>query len=442
MKRKYNKKDDYDYNDPFICDDISPKKSSKLELIKQEIYEREITIEKILKINMEMDDYIWFVEHLNVINDLHPEDKLKLKNIIYKKYKQIQNINMLDIDMKQDNIDILTKIIKSNHSKEVKEILYKKYKKMNEYSNMNNTDEIVKMNELIDTALNIPTYITKFNVNSLSNIWEYLNKNMYGMINVKEKIMETICSQQNGSNGKVITLVGAPGVGKTAIGKHIAMALDRPYDQISFGSLKDSTILTGHSSTYIGAVPSLFTKILIKSKSLDMVILLDEIDKIPDTPEGKSISAVLLHILDPTQNNKFKDMYIPEIPLDLSKILFIIAVNSIDNIDKILLDRMNIIHLQNYSLEDKIEIVENYLLPILINKYNIKIKISKKSILYLINKTIYSYGMRNIQRSLEQIFERIILIKNTKNTNIKLSYNIPNLIFPLLITDNIIDILL
>jgi ATP-dependent Lon protease len=234
-------------------------------------------------------------------------------------------------------------------------------------------------------------------------------------------------------------------VGKTAMADAIAEAMEMPFDHISFGSVKDSTVLTGHSSTYIGATAGMFTKVLLKSGRLDTVVLLDEIDKIPlNTVEGASIASVLYHVLDKTQNNRFKDMYMPEISIDLSKMIFLLSANSLENIDPLIRDRMTVVEINGYNVQEKIEICTNHIFPKIRTETGFTEKdivIGKKELQHLIiNKTNGSPGMRDIEKKIEQLCERLSLLKYTKNINF--SYKCGTIKFPLVITTEIIDKLL
>lgn len=453
------KEDDYEDSDSEFEDSdeyIEPKKVKitnikKYNDIKKEMLIRDININNILELNLNMDDNIWFVEYFKILNNCeeYSEERFKIKNMIYDKYKSFKNIDLellkkikLNSNLEEN---IIHRIIKSNYDDTIKNILYKKYKRC--IDSNNNSDELFKIVDWIDTILNLPTHIIKTNFNEeiLPKLWKSLNDHVFGLNHVKEKVMETMCSKllNCDGNGKILTLVGPPGVGKTAMALSIAQSMNIPFDQISFGSIKDSSVLTGHSSTYIGSVPGLFTKILLKSKKLDTLILLDEIDKIPKTEEGNSITSVLLHVLDKTQNNRFRDMYIPEIHLDLSKILFICSANSVDDIDPVLRDRMNIITISGYDLHEKINIVKKYIFPKIKNDLNIlnsDIIIDDKEIQYLIEKKIKdSFGMREIERKLHELCEKIMLLKMS---NIKFSYKLTDLKFPYKINKSTIDNLL
>lgn len=433
------------------CTEVSLNNKNKYDIILNELEKREITLNHILGLDLPLDEYIWFVEYLHIYDSLdgNTEEKFKIKNLIYQRYMQLKEINHKKLDkIKMDSgvdVNIVTKIINSQHSDFVKAILYKKYKRV--YDNPNTSDEIFKVLEWIDNVLDLPTKVNNCSTSSiddkLKKLWGSLNSNISGLIHVKEKVMEAMCSKllDPDNKGKIITLVGPPGVGKTAIAYSIAESLEMPFDQISFGSIKDSVMLTGHSATYVGATPGLFAKILLKSGRLDTLVLLDELDKIPNTVEGKSISSVLLHVLDRTQNHRFRDMYMPEIVIDLSKMMFILAVNSVDTVDPVLLDRMNIIEILGYSVEEKIIIVKEHILPRIKSELKFKscdIIFDDDLIRYLIvTKTGDNLGMRNTERAIYQLCERLSLLKYVKN--ITFSYGINKLKFPLVITKNIID---
>jgi ATP-dependent Lon protease len=433
-------------------------KNKKYKNIQNEINNRNITMNQIYELEMDIDDYVWFYQYIKLRDNTdESEDKINLINMIYNKYNKLKDIDYIKIEnLKKDSISdkcIVKKIIDSEHNDYIKTILYKKYKLFCE-DHDSNSEEYSKCIEWIDTALSLPTQILMHSstkqseiANKLLKLHNFLSTKIYGLDQVKEQIMQAMYRKiQNPyeTSGKIITLVGSPGVGKTWVASIIAEAMNMPFDQISFGSIQDSKILTGHSTTYIGAVPGLFTKILIKSKRKDLLILLDEIDKINNTTDN-NITSVLLHVLDKSQNDRFKDIYIPEIPLDLSQIIFLGAANNIDLIDPILRDRMTIINLPGYSIRDKINIAEIYLIPKLKKELHLndnEIIIENKELEYLIlNKTKEQHGMRDVERKLQDLFEKLGLLKyNLKlNKNIPYTFNIKNIKFPLKLTIEIID---
>jgi len=459
--KKRNRCVDYEDSEESEKSEVKPSiylENNKYTILSEQVYEKikekNITIFNVYDLqNLPIDEYVWFKKYIDIRDHMqdYTEDKYNIENMIYTKYLNFKNLNhdklkKIKIDL-GTNESIINKIINSHHDDYTKGILYKKYTLFCE--NQDKSEESSKIIEWIETILNLPSkqtiqIISNLEIsNKLQILHEYLNKNIYGLNEIKEKIMETMCNKilnPTNASGKILTLIGPPGVGKTWIASTIAEAMQMPFDQISFGSIQDSKILTGHSSTYIGAIPGLFTKILMKSKRFDTLVLFDEIDKITNTQDS-NITSVLYHVLDKSQNNKFKDIYIPEIPLDLSQMLFICAANSLDNIDPILSDRMLKIHLSGYNLTDKTNICRLHLIPKFKNEsgfQNNEIIIDDKEIEYIItNKTEMQPGMRNIERKIRELFERLALLKYSKN--IQYSFTIKNLKFPLKITKDIID---
>ena len=450
---------DFDINDNNDEDHKRPKLSNasetKLKNYRNIIKEKTITYDKILKAKLSEEDTIWFIEYLDILDNLdeYTEEYYKIKTLIYNKYKELQkektNHELLDKIKKIVSIDedILNKIYHSKHNDYIKAILYKKFKSIQE---LDKTDEYFKIMDWIDNVLEIPTEIIELResgnnkeiTDMIVNLKDTLNSKLYGLDKVKERILEFYCAMINNPfyKKKFIALVGPPGVGKTMLAKSIAESMNLPYDQISFGSIKDASVLTGHSATYIGSRPGLFVNILKKTKVLNPVILLDEIDKINHSQEGLSINSVLLHILDNTQNKRFQDMYMPEIHLDLSNIFFILALNNLDNVDPILRDRIHVINIDGYSLEEKIKIGQKFILPKVLENLMFKkneIIINDKTMMKIISKKCHhEYGVRELEKSISTICEKINVLKYIKDpNNIQLSYKINNLKFPYEITE-------
>jgi len=425
--------------------------------IEEEIKNRDIQLDDVYKIKMSMEDYIWFYNKIKSrdMMDEYSEERFDLSNEIYNKYNSIKDNNYEEVEkLNNESIvekDIVKKILESKHDLHTKSILYKKYKL---YCTNTGSEEYAKNVELIDTVLSLPVKdnigigIPKHEIGQkLDKLHYYLNNKIYGLNSVKEKIMTIMNSKMlNNYNksSKIVCMVGPPGVGKTAIASTIAEAMELPFDQISFGSIQDSKILSGHSSVYVGALPGMFTKILIKAKRLDSIVLLDEIDKITDNADS-NITSVLYHVLDKTQNNRFKDVYIPEIPLDLSQIIFLCAANNVEKIDPILRDRMEFIEIPGYSIDDKVNIAEKFLIPKFKNDLQFKEKdvvIANKELKYLISKkTIDQPGMRNTERKIKELLDKLALLKHYPDSN-DLSFHIKNLKFPVKVTSGIIDKLL
>lgn len=438
-----------------------------LDKIDNKIDQRTIKYSDIIKLNLPEEEQIWFVEHIRMLENLdeQTEEHYILKNTIYSKYRDLEknadknkkNKIILDKlkEISHTNVDISTRIAESDFPDNIKAEIYKKYNFVNSNSNAEKNDEYYKIVEWIDTVLTLPTKLKITPVTNISDQMFALKKSLddkiFGLDNVKEKIIETYCAMLTNPHykKKFMAFVGPPGCGKTELGKAIASAFDLPFGQISFGGIKDPATLTGHSLAYIGSRAGLFSNILRQTKFLNSVVLLDEIDKIPQTFEGYSISSILLHVLDKTQNETFQDMYMPEIPINLSHIFFVLALNDIETVDPILLDRLCIIQIDGYDLSDKIHIAQEYMLPKLLSNLSFQpneIIIDNNIMKYLIEKydTDKISGVRDLENIMTTLCERLNVLKNVKNRNnkkIKLSYMIDNISFPITLNKNIVDTL-
>jgi ATP-dependent Lon protease len=445
-------------------DKKSPEFKKWLSSINMKIKSKKVKMEDIMDLNLSDEVAIWFVEHIKILDnmDRYSEEYYTMKEKIYNKYIDYKNTHHIEIlnklkEMDNNNVDILTRIAISEHPDDIKSLLYKRYNLINDG---NKSDEYFKVIDWIDTVLDIPIK-NKISLNGTTDITEMiynlkkkLDEKVFGLDNVKEKIIETYCSILTNPlyKKKFIALVGPPGTGKTELGKTIAESFDLPFNQISFGGIKDASVLTGHSFTYIGARPGLFVTIMRHAKYLNNVILLDEIDKINNSQEGSSISSVLLHVLDKTQNTKFSDMYMPEVPINLSNVFFILAMNSDEHLDPILKDRLCIINIDGYDLNEKIIIGKNYVLPKIRQSLLFKdtdIIIDDICMKYIIDKTVSKsdMGIRSLENSITTIIERLNVLKNIQKTSsnnkkLKLSYAIDNIKFPLNLDKKTIDILL
>jgi ATP-dependent Lon protease len=229
-------------------------------------------------------------------------------------------------------------------------------------------------------------------------------------------------------NINAIGLSGSKGLGKSAIASSIAEALNRPFKMISLGGESDSASLTGHGYTYIGSTPGRLIDILINSKTMNPVILIDEIDKISDTHHGQEIIGTLIHMTDHTTNSKYNnDKYFAGIDFDISKVLFIFTYNEPKKIDPILADRLYKINVDNYTFKEKMVITNKHLINNVLEKmsFNINdIKFSDSAVEYLVKLNENESGMRTIKQNIEIIISRInnLLLTNKEDDIIKLKY--------------------
>lgn len=234
-----------------------------------------------------------------------------------------------------------------------------------------------------------------------------LDADHYGMESIKKRILEFIAvSQLRGSTqGKILCFHGPPGVGKTSIAKSIAKALNREYFRFSVGGMNDVAEIKGHRRTYIGSMPGKLIQCLKKTKTENPLILIDEIDKIGYRSHQGDPSSALLELLDPEQNCNFLDHFL-DVPVDLSKVLFICTANVLETIPDPLRDRMELIEMSGYVGEEKIAIAKQYLIPTARDESGLKeeqIQIEENALWTLIKSYCRESGVRNLQKHIEKV---------------------------------------
>ncbi|MAE86861.1 MAG: endopeptidase La [Flammeovirgaceae bacterium] len=244
----------------------------------------------------------------------------------------------------------------------------------------------------------------------LKHARKVLDRDHFGLEKVKERILEYLAVRKlkNDLKGPILCLYGPPGVGKTSLGKSIADALGRKYVRMALGGVHDEAEIRGHRKTYIGAMPGKIIQNINKSKSSNPVFILDEIDKVSSDFRGDPSSA-LLEVLDPEQNSTFKDNYL-EVDYDLSKVLFIATANSLESIQPPLRDRMEIIDITGYTLEEKVEIAKKHLIPKQRDEHGLKTKdvsFDKSAITKLVNDYTRESGVRSLERKVAAVIRNI-----------------------------------
>jgi len=293
-------------------------------------------------------------------------------------------------------------------SDEAKELFRKNIEKL-ERMHPSTPDYSVIYNHL-DLMLDLPWGTYTQDSYDLKKAEKVLDHDHYGMEKIKDRILEylAVLKLKGDMKSPILCFVGPPGIGKTSLGKSIAHSINRKYVRLSLGGLHDESELRGHRKTYIGAMPGRIIQSLRKTKSANPVFILDEIDKVGKDFRGDPSSA-LLEILDPEQNNSFYDNYL-ELEFDLSKVLFIATANSLGDIQPALRDRLEIIHLSGYSLEEKIEIAKRHLIPKEKEMHGLekqKLKFNDKVLAKIIQEYTRESGVRELDRTLASMMRSI-----------------------------------
>ena len=244
----------------------------------------------------------------------------------------------------------------------------------------------------------------------LTRAQKILDQDHFGLKKVKDRILEylAVLKLKQDMKGPILCLYGPPGVGKTSLGKSIAKSLQRSYVRMSLGGVHDEAEIRGHRKTYVGAMPGKIIQNLKKAKSSNPVFILDEIDKVRSDFRGDPSSA-LLEVLDPEQNNAFADNYL-EVDYDLSKVLFIATANSLDTIHPALRDRMEIIEVTGYTMEEKLQIAVRHLVPKQLQEHGLgakEITFSKEALLKVIGSYTRESGVRNLERKIGALVRNI-----------------------------------
>jgi ATP-dependent Lon protease len=301
------------------------------------------------------------------------------------------------------------KLKKKKMPKEAKEKVEKEIRRLESISSM--SPEYSYIRTYIEWMLDVPWNEKTNDTLDLKKAKEVLDADHYDLEKVKEHILDYLAVRKlkgKTTKGPILCFVGPPGVGKTSLGQSIAKSLGRKFIRMSIGGIRDEAEIRGHRRTYVGALPGRIIQGLAQVKVNNPVFMLDEIDKIGADYRGDPSSA-LLEVLDPEQNNSFRDHYL-EVPYDLSNVMFITTANILDTIHPALRDRMEILELPGYSSEEKLHIAEKFLVPKQlkeqgIEKYNIKF--AKDAILTIIEEFTREAGVRNLEREIANICKKV-----------------------------------
>lgn len=346
---------------------------------------------------------------------------LELKHDIQTKVKVDMDKQQRDYMLNQQLKTIQEELGGGPHDNEIKELNEKASKKTwSKETAEVFKNEMVKLQRMnpaaaeysiqlgyLDLLVGLPWNEFSKDNNDLKNALKVLNDDHYGLEKIKERIIEhlAVLKLKNNLKSPILCFVGPPGVGKTSLGKSIANALGRKFIRMSLGGVRDEAELRGHRKTYIGAMPGRIIQSLKKAKTSNPVFMLDEIDKVSGNNYSGDPQAALLEILDPEQNNSFYDNYL-EVEYDLSNIMFIATANTLSTVHPALRDRMEIINLSGYILEEKVEIAKRHLLPKQLKEHGVKssqVKFNKKVIENIIDDYTREAGVRLLEKQIAKV---------------------------------------
>jgi ATP-dependent Lon protease len=403
-------------------------------------------------------EYIKFRDELSSAIKHYENRKINIDELhfIQNKKEELKKINLNSEEIEQ-------KILKLNIDNYSQAQIYQKFTKLASMTPMDS--EYHKLKEWIDTVIDIPFTTIKSasftnqdsvsdpNINSiLTQVKERLDAEIYGMDQIKEELLLVLNHRLTNPNSSdhSIALIGPPGVGKTKIVRTLASILSLPFEQISMGGVNDSSFLDGHSYTYEGARPGKIVESFKKLGCKNGILFFDEVDKIGSSSRSQEVSNQLLHITDFTQNTHFCDKYLPELPIDLSKIWFIFSLNDENAMDPILKNRMNLIKVSGYSVKDKLQIINKFLIPQITQSLGMdasQIILTDEIKTYIINKCSQEDGIRDLKRAIEALYRKLDILCKTVLPDgtfgkLSLSFAIKNFILPYKLNFQDINLLL
>ena len=348
------------------------------------------------------------IEIIAIKNDFQAKVKAHVdKN--QKEYLLREQMKVIREELGEDNTEsdadhFMDALGKIKADKEVKEKIKKEIDRFKNISSSSSESAVAR--GYIETLLELPWNKTSRDNKDLKNAEQILNADHYGLEKVKERMLEFLAVRNLTSKGEspIICLVGPPGTGKTSIARSVAKALDKKYVRISLGGVRDEAEIRGHRRTYVGAMPGRIVNGLRSAGVKNPLMLLDEIDKMSSDYKGDTASA-LLEVLDAEQNKKFRDHYV-EIPIDLSEVLFIATANSVQDIPRPLLDRMELIEVTSYTENEKLHIAKEHLLTKQMERNGIRpeqLAITDKAMAKIISGYTREAGVRNLERKLGEI---------------------------------------
>ena len=331
-------------------------------------------------------------------------DKQQREYFLHQQMRTIQE-ELGGVSYEQEIEELKKKAKDKKWDDKIKELFEKELSKL-QRTNPNSPDYGIQRNYL-EVLLELPWNEYSKDNFDLKRAQKILDKEHYGLDEVKRRIIEylAVLKLRNDMKSPILCFYGPPGVGKTSLGRSIAKALNREYARMSLGGLHDEAEIRGHRKTYIGAMPGRILQQLKKAKTSNPVFVLDEIDKLGNSSYQGDPSAAMLEVLDPEQNKEFYDNFL-EMGYDLSKVMFIATANDLSTIQPALLDRMEIINVSGYTIEEKTEIAKHHLLPKQLKEHGMKatdIQLGKKEIERIVEGYTRESGVRALEKELAKV---------------------------------------
>ena len=411
--------DDPEFLVNFVCSNIEFEVEKKQELIKIDSIK--------MRALMLFEDLLYELKRIHLEDDIYYKvqkelNKKQKKYILEEQLKTIKE-ELGDEGSDYDIKDLKKKAKTKKWSKKVAQTFQKELKKL-EQQHSSSPDYSIQLTYL-QTLLELPwNKFTKDNFD-LPKAEKILDQDHFGLDKVKERILEylSVLKLKGNLKSPILCLYGPPGVGKTSLGKSIARALKRKYIRMSLGGLHDESEIRGHRKTYIGAMPGRIIQNIKRAKSSNPVFVLDEIDKIGSDHRGDPSDA-LLEVLDPEQNSTFYDNYL-ELEFDLSNVMFVATANTLNTIKPALLDRMELINVTGYIIEEKIEIAKQHLIAKQLKNHGIKknqAKFSDEVLEFIVQKYTRESGVRELDKTIASVIRKIAKkIAFNQKRNAKLS---------------------
>ena len=388
----------------YICSNINIKAAEKHKLLAAEtLNSRFMMLMKLLNREIQFSELMHSIQNRTRV-DIDQQQK---QYFLQQQIKTIQN--ELGVGQGSDVANKLRQRARGkNWDEKVRDLFMEELEKL-EQMNPQIADYGIQLNYL-NTILDLPWGVFTKDNHNLTNAQRILDKDHYGLDEVKERILEhlAVLKLKNDMKSPILCLYGPPGVGKTSLGRSIATALKREYVRISLGGVHDEAEIRGHRCTYIGAMPGRIVKGLIKAKSSNPVFILDEIDKLGSSHNGDPASA-LLEVLDPEQNKAFHDNFL-DLDYDLSKVMFIATANDLSAIPAPLRDRMELIEVSGYVTEEKVEIARKHLMPKLLEANGLnkrQVKMAKDVIETIVEDYTRESGVRELEKKLSKVLRKV-----------------------------------